>query len=217
MALILSSSAFIAQATDPVLQDLPFVYYTADRNPTISEPLVYSGIPNFFYYWWNTTTNDIYVTVNNTPNSMVWYKTATSQNIESMVAPIIASAITANNSAPKIYIGSSGNSYFQDSNAKFLATTASTSSGAATFYLTSDGTSSGAAICTNTVYDATVSLAVNSSTVSYQSSWTIASDRKSLTATVNQTSGITLLGLQVLSGLSPSANGTVVRLNLICK
>lgn len=68
--------------SDPVLQTSYWVgYYQCDRDPTSSEPLCYTGIPDFLEPWWNTASGDIFFCVDNTPNAMVWNKLITNANI----------------------------------------------------------------------------------------------------------------------------------------
>jgi|GEM_PF-4851680 len=76
---------------DPVLvYNAAYVYFTCDRDPTATEPIV-SGysIPNtWLFYWWNTTTNDVFVCQNGSASPLVWWKQASSLNIASMLSSI---------------------------------------------------------------------------------------------------------------------------------
>lgn len=71
--------------SDPTLSPYPFYYYTCDRDPTASEPLIFNNYPGFMFFWWNTTSNDIFINIVSTTDSMVWEKYATSSNIESVL------------------------------------------------------------------------------------------------------------------------------------
>lgn len=82
-------------------------------------------------------------------------------------------------------------------------------SGNAVFYLTSDKTASGTALYTNIL---TVQPIVNDAALNYTYSWTISSDKKTLTVNVKAAVGlnVSLVGLTLLGVPSNVANGTVV-------
>lgn len=63
-----------------------FIYYTCDRDPTGSEPLVYNNIPGLTIFWWNTVSNNWFRCINNTADSMVWVKIADSGNFSDMLS-----------------------------------------------------------------------------------------------------------------------------------
>lgn len=118
--------------------------------------------------------------------------------------------------APTIYLGTTAKT-----NVKLIAKSATIAGGAgqAIFYLTDNGLSGGTALCANAVYDETVDFEVNDSSAFYRPAWTIAGDRKSITATVTRataTGVIAVLGLNLLSAPTNAPNGTVVRLTVWC-
>lgn len=198
---LFSGSVF---AGDPVMYQDPFIYFKADRNPTATETVMTSQIDNSWLFdWENTTTKDKFGFKGGSDGSYVWDLYITDKNINQFLPMAIIS---------KFYLGTT-----QKTNAKFIAKNATVAggAGAAIFYLTDNGLAGGNAICTN-VYDDTISFEINNSANSYRWSWTISGDKKTLTATVNQSTAVTLLGIQVLGGLAAATNGTVVRLNVLC-
>ena len=80
--------------SDPVLSSYPYYYYTCDRDPTSSEPLIFSGYSLFGFYWWNTISNDFFVCLNDTANSLVWQKIVSSTNISSYLSGIPTSPVS---------------------------------------------------------------------------------------------------------------------------
>lgn len=73
---------------NPVLvYNASYIYFTCDRDPTTSEPIVSAaGIPsNWLFYWWNLTTNDIFVCQDGSASPLAWFKQANSANIASMI------------------------------------------------------------------------------------------------------------------------------------
>jgi len=116
-------------------------------------------------------------------------------------------------SALSVYVGSASNESVLKISPKFLCTTATVSNGVAVFNLTVDGLANGDAIFAN-IYDQSVRFEINNATHSYRWSWTISADKKTLTATVNQATSVSILGIQVLGGLAQATNGTIVRLNV---
>lgn len=213
LALFMFFAFFTALALN--LQQGTVVVYQDTYDAPSSNPDVISGIVPF-YYWQNTLTNDYWMNLDNDNMNLKWMKIVTDLNIESEVTPIISAAISAI-SVSTVHVGSASTPNLQESSTKFIATTAITSSGMATFYLTDNGTSTGNALCTTTVFTPTINIDVNDAANSYRASSIVSSDLKSLKATVNQASGVTLLGITVLGGLTPAPNGTVVQLNLICQ
>lgn len=64
----------------------PFLYYTCDRDPTSSEPLVYNNISDLLIFWWNTTSKNLFWCTDNTASSMVWRNYVDSGNISSIIS-----------------------------------------------------------------------------------------------------------------------------------
>jgi hypothetical protein len=103
-------------------------------------------------------------------------------------------------------------------------TSATVSSGTATFWLTTNGTSTGTAVLTNIYTESANFTVFDGSNLYNYSNFTIAADKKSLTVTVNKqaftsSSGlINLLGgvLNFLTGVvfNSAANGTVIYLQI---
>lgn len=63
--------------SDPVFEsNNPFSYFTCDRAPTASEPVVSGvGIPtNWLVVWWNTSENIFYFWIGRTEDALVWVK-----------------------------------------------------------------------------------------------------------------------------------------------
>lgn len=88
---------------------------------------------------------------------------------------------------------------------------ATTVNGTATFWLTTDGTSAGSAVFNNIFADS-IAVVVYGSAANYQPfNPVVASDKKSVTIQVNQTTSVLLGVLQLVS----AANGTDVRLLVI--
>ena len=71
--------------SDPVLQGYPFYYFTCDRDPTASEPLVFNDYSDFGFFWWNTISNDFFRCVDDTEDALVWNKTVTDVNILNVI------------------------------------------------------------------------------------------------------------------------------------
>lgn len=75
----------ISLSDDPVLSPYPFIYFTCDRDPTVTEP-VYIGYQGLIFFWWNTTSTNLFCCTNsNTNGSLVWQEFAMPQNILSMI------------------------------------------------------------------------------------------------------------------------------------
>lgn len=85
---------------------------------------------------------------------------------------------------------------------------ATTVSGNVTFYITDDGTATGNAVFTNVYADSTTISPYGSSAVYQISAPTVASDKKSITATVNQVTSVVLGLIQI----SSAANGVQVNM-----
>lgn len=93
----------------------------------------------------------------------------------------------------------------------FYVANAVTATGTVTFYITDNGLSTGNAVYTNVYADSIFFTAPSSSALYTYSSVTVSTDKKSITASVNQVSSI-VLGL--LSVVTPS-NGVTVQLTVI--
>jgi hypothetical protein len=50
-------------------------YYACDRDPTGTEPDIYTGYPDFLYSWWNQTSGQIWWCQNNTVSPLQWNST----------------------------------------------------------------------------------------------------------------------------------------------
>ena len=77
--------------SDPVLVSAygnVFIYYTCDRDPTSSEPLVYSGYSDLLLLWWNQNTNSLFWCVDNTADEMVWIEQINSNNLTSQLSEL---------------------------------------------------------------------------------------------------------------------------------
>src|SRR6478736_4329160 len=74
---------------DPVLvYNASYIYFTCDRDPTGTEAIVSAaGIPsNWMFYWWNLSTNDVFVCQDGSASPLIWWKQATSLNIQDMLS-----------------------------------------------------------------------------------------------------------------------------------
>lgn len=75
--------------SDPILSSNiygnVYLYYTCDRDPTSSEPLVFNDITDLLFIWWNKTTNNFFRCVDNTSDSMIWVKEVDLNNITSIL------------------------------------------------------------------------------------------------------------------------------------
>lgn len=129
---------------------------------------------------------------------------------------LTASQITG---IPKLYVDGVGKP-----NAFLNATSATTTSGVATFYFTTTGNSSGTALF-NTFYDKTLTWYINDQTNQYSvGGYTLAGDKKSFTLsftrlTTSNTNVLTnLLGslTSVLTGINNAAvpNGTTIKVSM---
>lgn len=74
--------------SDPVISTFPYLYYTADRDPTSSEPLVYNGHPTLIFIWFNTATVDLFWCMDNTTDAMKWSKMVSPQNALSVLTAL---------------------------------------------------------------------------------------------------------------------------------
>lgn len=78
--------------SDPVLTSNTygniFLYYTCDRDPTSSEPLVYNNMNDLVMFWWNTTTKNLFWCTDNTSDAMVWRMDVDSGNLSSSLASL---------------------------------------------------------------------------------------------------------------------------------
>jgi hypothetical protein len=73
--------------SDPVYQGTNQGYFTCDRDPTTSEPVI-DSIPfpsPWLIYWWNQTSNNIFQCVDLTASAMIWQQIATTNNIFSII------------------------------------------------------------------------------------------------------------------------------------
>lgn len=89
-------------------------------------------------------------------------------------------------------------------------------SGVATFYLTSDGTSTGSAKFSDVDLDS-IQIRCVAGTVYQEPTTSLSGDKKTLTVTMNKVTGVTLLGISVLSAISAEANGATVRVRVRAK
>lgn len=76
--------------SDPIIAPYggAFIYYTCDRNPTSSEPLVYNNIPDLLLFWWNTVTDSLFWCTDNTSNAMVWQQDITLTNLPAILTSL---------------------------------------------------------------------------------------------------------------------------------
>jgi len=61
--------------SDPIFEsNNPFPYFTCDRAPTASEPVVSTiGIPtNWLVMWWDTSADKFYFWIGRTEDALVW-------------------------------------------------------------------------------------------------------------------------------------------------
>lgn len=112
----------------------------------------------------------------------------------------------------------------QKSGVKMIAKSATVAggSGQAVFYLTDNNASNGTAVCSN-VYEDTIDFEVNSNTALYRNSWVVSGDKKTVTVTSSQAVNAgnvltSLLGAvtSALGALTPTTNGTVIRMTVWC-
>ena len=73
--------------SDPIYQGTDQGYFTCDRDPTISEPIIdIIPFPNpWLIYWWNKTSNNIFQCVDITSGDMIWQKISTDKDILSII------------------------------------------------------------------------------------------------------------------------------------
>lgn len=86
---------------NPVLvTNCTYIYFTCDRDPTGTEPIVSAvGIPsNWLFYWWNTITNDVFSCQNGSATPLVWWKHITSLNLASSVSSTLGWKINSSRS-----------------------------------------------------------------------------------------------------------------------
>lgn len=77
--------------SDPVLvgeYGNAFIYYTCDRDPTSSEPLIYNGYSDLLLLWWNQTTNSLFWLVNDTANSLIWEEQVFTSSLPSILSSL---------------------------------------------------------------------------------------------------------------------------------
>lgn len=63
--------------SDPILvQQYFFPYFSCDRDPTSSEPVVTAntGSYSFLFFWYNTTENSVWYNTQNMEDDMKWNK-----------------------------------------------------------------------------------------------------------------------------------------------
>lgn len=74
--------------SDPILVDVfPFLYYTCDRDPTSTEPVI-SSIPFpslSYFFWWNKITNDVFDCIDVTAEDLKWNKRVSNLNFLSVL------------------------------------------------------------------------------------------------------------------------------------
>lgn len=83
--------------SDPVFENNnPFTYFSCDRDPTETEPIVASSpfVDGWLIHWWNTSSKQIFQFQGGTNGSYLWYKVATPVNFASMAAPLLATVAT---------------------------------------------------------------------------------------------------------------------------
>lgn len=84
--------------SDPVLQgNNPYLYFTCDRDPSATEPVVTSsGVLGlgYFFFWWNTTTNKIFDFGGGTSGSFVWNEDINTGNFAAKLATLGITPIT---------------------------------------------------------------------------------------------------------------------------
>ena len=80
--------------SDPVAQfSSPFIYFTCDRAPTVTEDVVAAfNIPsNYAFFWWDQTNDEMYEFQGGSNGSYIWQQRVTPQNIDSHVATVAIS------------------------------------------------------------------------------------------------------------------------------
>lgn len=83
--------------SDPVYQNNnPFTYFTCDRDPTATEPVVASSpfIDGWLIVWWNMTSKEIFQFQGGSNGSFIWYKIATPLNFESIASSLLSTVAT---------------------------------------------------------------------------------------------------------------------------
>lgn len=204
--LVLGILSVQAIAYGPDFIEQSYVVFNSNRAPASTEPTVnlYMIPQNWLFYWMNIDTKDVYSYRGGSNGAYLWDLNITDRNINSYI-PVATIGKFYLNTTPK-------------TNVKFIAKSATVSGGAgvAVFNITDNGDSTGNALCSS-VYDDTISLRINSATISYASSWVVAENKKTVTTTVNQSSGVSLLGISLLGGFVAAANGTVVKMDLMCE
>lgn len=74
--------------SDPVLVSMygnAFIYYTCDRDPTSSEPLVYNGYSDLLLLWWNTEDSTLFFCLDDTLGSMDWQQVITNETAADII------------------------------------------------------------------------------------------------------------------------------------
>ena len=69
--------------SDPVITNYggAFIYYTCDRDPTSSEPLILNNLDDFLMVWWNTSTNKLFWCMDDTADSLIWINAINANNL----------------------------------------------------------------------------------------------------------------------------------------
>lgn len=121
----------------------------------------------------------------------------------------ITNLTTDLNKKPAVKVGSS-----QPSSPIIYINAATTTSGAAVFYLTSDATSSGTALCANGVDY--MKAEISDAASSYNYSYAVTNSNKTLTVTAKALGQVNLLSTVLLTPPANAANGTNVSMFAIC-
>lgn len=73
--------------SDPVITPYggAFIYYTCDRDPTATEPLVYNNYSDLLLLWWNTASSTLFWCLDNTSGDMNWQEIVTSETAADII------------------------------------------------------------------------------------------------------------------------------------